>query len=62
LQTQLADDKRVPDPRITELGFTVASECKLLGFNISQEPNRFENNMSELLKKVKKNNQLLENL
>jgi hypothetical protein len=42
-----------PDPRILELGFTIAMECKLLGFKISQGQERFESNLVELLKKVK---------
>jgi hypothetical protein len=42
-----------PDPRILELGFTIATECKLLGFKISQGQERFGSNLAELIKKVK---------
>jgi hypothetical protein len=42
------------DPRITNLGFAIAEEVKLLGFTITQKHDIYSSNYENLLAKVKK--------
>jgi hypothetical protein len=45
-----------PDPRITNLGFSIENECKLLGFTVSDGENQYNKNFDNMKQKVKKNN------
>jgi hypothetical protein len=51
----IGDIESPPDPRIEELGFTIANKCTLLGFTISQTEQNYDSNFSTLAAKTKKN-------
>jgi hypothetical protein len=42
------------DPRIFELGFSIETECKLLGFTVNQEGDMYRKNFELMTDKVKK--------
>jgi hypothetical protein len=50
---RIGNTDNLPDPRIAELGFAISSECKLLGFTISQSENRYKKNFEHIDIKVK---------